>query len=123
LQSDGYHLYARTGGWDLLLEHIFNMTARRCCCCSRAAALAVLVLSHRQADAFAPPAAAGARRAGSRAKAPLYGQPQAGDVFQADKLTEGMRYVQLGSSDLVISQVCLGTMTWGSQVRDVDVAN
>jgi aryl-alcohol dehydrogenase-like predicted oxidoreductase len=26
-----------------------------------------------------------------------------------------MRYLKLGGSELIVSNVCLGTMTWGSQ--------
>ncbi|CAN0558453.1 unnamed protein product, partial [Laminaria digitata] len=29
-----------------------------------------------------------------------------------------LRYRQLGKSDLVVSKVCLGTMTWGEQNSD-----
>ena len=31
-----------------------------------------------------------------------------------------MRYVKLGSSDLEVSEVCLGSMTWGSQNNEAD---
>ncbi|CAM9184606.1 unnamed protein product [Pylaiella littoralis] len=41
-----------------------------------------------------------------------------GDVFWAKELRHGMEYKRLGKSDLVVSQVCLGTMTWGSQNSD-----
>ncbi|CAM9523043.1 unnamed protein product [Laminaria digitata] len=38
-----------------------------------------------------------------------------GDVFWAKELREGMLYRQLGKSDLVVSKMCMGTMTWGGQ--------
>ncbi|KAG5187917.1 NADP-dependent oxidoreductase domain-containing protein [Tribonema minus] len=44
--------------------------------------------------------------------------PAAGDRHACKSLTEGMKYVKLGSSDLVVSEVCLGTMTWGEQNTD-----
>jgi aryl-alcohol dehydrogenase-like predicted oxidoreductase len=47
----------------------------------------------------------------------------AGDRFNAKSLTEGMKYVKLGTSDLVVSEVCLGTMTFGGQVSYEDSAD
>jgi predicted aldo/keto reductase-like oxidoreductase len=34
------------------------------------------------------------------------------------RLTHGMLYRKLGKSDLVVSEVCLGTMTWGEQTTE-----
>lgn len=45
-----------------------------------------------------------------------------GDVYPAKELINGMHYRQLGSSDLVVSEVCLGTMTWGEQNSEADAA-
>ncbi|CAM9260516.1 unnamed protein product [Chrysoparadoxa australica] len=49
-------------------------------------------------------------------------KPKAGEVRSSEYLTEGMRYTKLGSSDLVVSEVCLGTMTWGQQNSDEEAA-
>ncbi len=37
------------------------------------------------------------------------------DVFHTERLREGMKYAQLGNSSLVVSEICLGSMTWGEQ--------
>ncbi|KAG5185402.1 NADP-dependent oxidoreductase domain-containing protein [Tribonema minus] len=63
-------------------------------------------------------AASSLRCARSFATTPLRLGVAAGDVFHAEGLTNGMKYVKLGSSDLVVSEVCLGTMTWGEQNSD-----
>ena len=34
------------------------------------------------------------------------------------RLTHGMLYRKLGKSELVVSEVCLGTMTWGEQCTE-----
>ncbi len=33
-------------------------------------------------------------------------------------LRDGMEWRQLGSSDLVVSKVCIGAMMWGDQVNE-----
>ena len=33
----------------------------------------------------------------------------------ATAITDGMKKKKLGSSDLMVSEICLGTMTWGVQ--------
>ena len=46
----------------------------------------------------------------------------------SQKTGREMRYNQLGDSDLLVSEVCLGTMTWGKQnseedaIKQMDVA-
>ena len=50
------------------------------------------------------------------------GKIAAGERVPSEHLMEGMKYVQLGSSDLVVSEVCLGTMTWGQQNTDEEAA-
>jgi hypothetical protein len=37
---------------------------------------------------------------------------------EVERLTHGMLYRKLGKSDLVVSEVCLGTMTWGEQCTE-----
>lgn len=37
-----------------------------------------------------------------------------------EKKTAAMKYNRLGSSDLIVSEVCLGTMTWGMQNTEAD---
>ncbi|CAM9371015.1 unnamed protein product, partial [Phaeothamnion confervicola] len=46
----------------------------------------------------------------------------AGERKQFATLQEGMRYKRLGNSDLLVSEVCLGTMTWGNQNTDEEAA-
>eukprot|EP00611_Tribonema_gayanum_P026740 TRINITY_DN643_c2_g1_i4.p1 TRINITY_DN643_c2_g1~~TRINITY_DN643_c2_g1_i4.p1 ORF type:complete len:419 (-),score=75.55 TRINITY_DN643_c2_g1_i4:183-1439(-) len=67
-------------------------------------------------------AASSLRHARSFAATPLRLGVAAGDVFHAEGLTNGMKYVKLGSSDLVVSEVCLGTMTWGEQNNEDDAS-
>ncbi len=38
----------------------------------------------------------------------------------AQRTARDMRYNQLGDSDLLVSEVCLGTMTWGKQNSEED---
>ncbi len=37
------------------------------------------------------------------------------DIFRAEGLRDGLKYAQLGNSSLVVSEICLGSMTWGEQ--------
>jgi aryl-alcohol dehydrogenase-like predicted oxidoreductase len=37
-----------------------------------------------------------------------------GEIWQYTVLETGMKYVPLGNSGLIVSELCLGTMTWGS---------
>lgn len=62
-----------------------------------------LLASCQQARAFAT-----AGRASTRAQSAL-----------RMGLTNQMKRVPLGSSDLSISEITLGTMTWGNQVREL----
>ena len=41
----------------------------------------------------------------------------------ADGANAGMTYHKLGSSDLMVSSCCLGTMTWGNQNTDAEAAD
>ena len=43
---------------------------------------------------------------------------RAHSVKEVERLTHGMLYRKLGKSDLVVSEVCLGTMTWGEQCTE-----
>ncbi len=51
---------------------------------------------------------------GLRPSSPLSGHSPR-DVFHSEGLRDGMRYVQLANSSLVVSEICLGSMTWGKQ--------
>ena len=43
---------------------------------------------------------------------------RAHSVKEVERLTHGMLYRKLGKSNLVVSEVCLGTMTWGEQCTE-----
>lgn len=52
------------------------------------------------------------------ATAPTNAAASSGSVKQVPGLVNGMRYRTLGDSDLLVSEVTLGTMTWGQQNTD-----
>jgi aryl-alcohol dehydrogenase-like predicted oxidoreductase len=81
--------------------------------------------SLRQAAAFtgqALPTAVAAQRCMQHHRPCMSASAAAQDRVASKHLTEGMQYVQLGESDLKVSKVCLGTMTWGQQNSDAEAA-
>ncbi len=46
---------------------------------------------------------------------PLLSERLSRDIFRSEGLRDGMKYAQLGNSSLVVSEICLGSMTWGEQ--------
>ena len=43
-------------------------------------------------------------------------------AFSYKAYNDAMTYKKLGSSDLLVSSCCMGTMTWGNQNTDADAA-
>mmetsp|Transcript_55223 Transcript_55223/g.131169 ORF Transcript_55223/g.131169 Transcript_55223/m.131169 type:complete len:447 (+) Transcript_55223:61-1401(+) len=94
----------------------------------RANTAAVLALiCAASVDAFLAPmggvaqlCAARSRSVASRGKVAMAQSSTATGALREARAAKDMRFNKLGDSDLLVSEVCLGTMTWGKQTSEQD---